>query len=232
MINLLKRHGQKLILLLFWGGLAGGFWLYARQTSLTPLEVVQELIRLASDSVWGPVIYVGAYAIRPLLLFPSALLSVAAGYIFGPVWGVVYAVLGSNASASVDYFLAYTFGQGVLENGSGLFNRYTERLRNNSFETVLIMRLLFLPYDSVSLLVGFLRIGWLGFALATLLGGLPGSLAFVLFGASIEGEFGGGTPSLQPWTLAMAVALFVLSLGLSRYLRYREQRRTAPTFPT
>ena len=44
------------------------------------------------------------------------------------------------------------------------------------------MRLVYVPYDLVNYLAGFLRIGWMPFILATALGSLPDTLSFVLFG--------------------------------------------------
>ena len=55
---------------------------------------------------------------------------------------------------------------------------------------------------------------------ATALGALPGTLAFTLFGASIE-RFDGGIPSLNSWVLVASVALFLVSLGLSRLIKRR-----------
>ncbi len=97
---------------------------------------------------------------------------------------------------------------------------YTTRLREHSFETIFIMRLIFLPYDLVNYLAGFLRIQWIPFIVATALGALPGTLAFTLFGASIE-RFDGGIPALNPWVLAASVALFLVSLALSRIIKRR-----------
>lgn len=223
-----QKYGTQLFVFLFWLTILSGFWLYAKRADLTPLEIVQEMIRVASATVWGPIIYIVAYTIRPLTLIPSTFLSVAAGYLFGPYFGMLYAVLGSNASASADYLIAYLIGKDIInpeESDNKLLKKYTKRMRENSFETILIMRLTFLPYDTVSWFAGFLRIRYWAFALATFLGGVAGTLSFVLFGASIEGEFTGQLPEFQPWTLAMAGALFVLSLIVSRLVRQREAGR-------
>lgn len=224
MVTFLDQHRHKLIALTIWLSVAGVFWTFLRRNDLAPLALVQQIVATLTETPAGPILYVAVYAIRPLLLFPSTLLSVAAGYLFGPVWGVVYAVLGSNASATVDYLVGYYFGRDILDETEAVnrLQRYTNRLRGNSFEAVLVMRFLFLPYDTVSLFVGFLRVRWREFALATFLGGLPGSLSFVLFGASIEGDLAGARPRLQPWTLALSAMVFVLSLALSRYVRHRE----------
>ena len=50
--------------------------------------------------------YVVLYAVRPLLLFPATLLTVASGLIFGPWLGTLFTVVGENASANLAFALA------------------------------------------------------------------------------------------------------------------------------
>ncbi|GAB4212140.1 MAG: TVP38/TMEM64 family protein [Roseiflexaceae bacterium] len=219
----LRRNGQKLLVLAFWLAVLGGYQWYAWSNGLGPLEVVQRLLDFLSGSPYGPLLYLLIYAVRPLFLFSAVLLTVAGGFLFGPLWGLLYVLIGSNTSATVAYAIGRFLGAGVLEGqqSDGLVQRYAERMRRNSFETVLIMRFVFLPYDLVNYLAGFLRIRWAPFILATVLGSLPGTLAFVLFGASVE-RFDGGLPALNPWSLVASVVIFVVSLGLARLFRRRE----------
>ncbi|MBI5080884.1 MAG: TVP38/TMEM64 family protein [Chloroflexi bacterium] len=176
-----------------------------------------------TDSFWGPLLYILLYAIRPLILFPSTPLTLAGGFIFGPVWGVLYTILASNSSAMVAYFVGRYFGQGLLPEGesNNFVQRYATRLRQNSFETILIMRFIFMPYDLVNYFAGFLQIRWLPFILATALGSIPGTIAFIGFGASIE-RFDGAIPSLNPTTLTASLVIFVISLLLARVFKKRE----------
>ena len=119
-------------------------------------------VELMTASFYGPLIYMVLYVRRPVLFFPATILTLLGGFLFGPVLGVIYTILGSNSSAMVAYTVGRYFGQGVLENeaDSNLIQRYTSRMRHNSFETVLIMRLIFLPYDLVNYAAGFLQINW------------------------------------------------------------------------
>jgi uncharacterized membrane protein YdjX (TVP38/TMEM64 family) len=145
---------------------------------------------------------------------------------------VLYTVIGSNLSATVAYYVGRFFGQGLLTEGdgenSGLLQRYADRMRQNSFETILVMRFIFLPYDLVNYLAGILRIDWKAFILASLLGSIPGTIAFVSFGASIDiKELAmGKTPQFNPWVLVFGVVIFIASLAISRYFKKREAARS------
>ncbi len=220
------QQKQKWVVLACWLLAFAAYQWYAWQHDLSPLDVVRRLIDVFSAGFYGPLIFILIYVLRPLLLFPATLLTIAAGFVFGPILGVILIVIGSNASALLAYAIGRFFGRGFLGEGKsdGIVQRYTARMREHSFETVFLMRLIFLPYDLVNYLAGFLRIRWLPFIVATALGALPGTLAFTLFGASIE-RFDGGIPSLNPRVLAISFAIFLASLGLSRLVKRRSADR-------
>lgn len=227
-----QKHWQKLVAVSIWMALIGGYFWFARTNNLSLAATVFALIKLMQDSAYGPLLYILVYALRPLAFFSAILLTLAGGFLFGPLWGVIYTVLAANTSAMVAYLVGRYLGQGAIDNDAagGFLQNYAGRLRNNSFETVLIMRFIFLPYDLVNYLAGILRIDWKAFLLATALGSLPGTISFVLLGAAaspaeIEALFlGGELPSLDVRVLAVSVAMFVISLVLSRYFRRREEQ--------
>ena len=148
----LEKHGSKLPALLFWLGLILAYNWYANTNGLSPLEIVQQILGFMTNSFWGPLIYIVLYAIRPLILFPSTIITLAGGFVFGPVLGVVYTIVASNISSTIAFFVGQYFGEGLFkDDGSdGLLQRYARRMRENSFETVMTMRFIFLPYDMVS----------------------------------------------------------------------------------
>lgn len=219
----IKKHAIQIAAFTFWMILLGGYQLYAYRNALTPVQVMQQLIVLMTGSLWGPLIYIILYAIRPLVLFPSTILTLAGGFLFGPLQGVLLTIIASNTSATIAYLVGFFFGKDLLKEGSSesLMQRYADRMRQNSFETVIVMRFIFLPYDLVNYLAGFLRIRWSPFILATLLGSIPGTIAFILAGASFE-SFNGGSPKLNPVTLAASLVVFIGSILLSRLFKKRE----------
>ncbi len=218
-----QEHAQKIGTLLFWALLITGYQWYANANDLSPFDAIQNLLTFMQNGIWGVLIYILLYAVRPLLLFPATVLSVTSGFVFGPFLGVLYTIIASNISSTIAFFVGHYFGEGLLkDDGSeGIVQRYARRMRENSFETVMIMRFIFLPYDAVSYLAGFLRIHYWAFILATALGSIPGTIAFVGFGASIE-TFDGALPKLNPVTLGFSVAIFIVSIALSRIFKKRE----------
>ncbi|MBE2197906.1 MAG: TVP38/TMEM64 family protein [Anaerolinea sp.] len=222
----LRQHGAKLIALLFWLALLGGYGWYTQANNLTVADTVRQLAAALTGSAAGPVIYIVLYIARPLIFFPATVMTVLSGFLFGPI-GILYTIIGSNSSALLAFFVGSYFGQGVLEGAdesAGLLNRYAQRLRENSFETVLLMRLLFLPYDLVHYVAGFLRIDWKAFILATAVGSIPGTVSIVLLGTSFGTleEMLNGRITVNPWALATSILLIVGSIALSRYLKRKE----------
>ena len=156
------RHWHKLAAATIWMLLIAFFWLYINQ----PVDAAEgaalasgrrgagqaifDLILFMQETVYGPVIFILLYTLRPLAFFSAALLTIAGGFLFGPLGGVLATVIGANLSASLAYVVGRVLGSGVLdqENSAGVMRRYASRMRNNSFETILIMRFVFLPYDT------------------------------------------------------------------------------------
>lgn len=224
-------HGPKVVAAALWIGLIGALLWVMRTNDLTLSELFLRGLAWVEDNPLAPLAYIVLYALRPLTLFSSVLLTLAGGFVFGPLWGVVYTVIGANLSATVAYFVGRYFGAGVLddESSQGLMQRYARRMRANSFETVLIMRLIFLPYDLVNYLAGFLRISYWSFILATIIGSIPGTIAFVFLGASLTPAelnnmfMTGEAPSLDWRVLAISFVMFGVSIILSRFFKRREQ---------
>lgn len=215
--------------------LAVFFWLmtilvirqYMEANQLSFLDVLSQLEGVLVGTWFGPLLYMIVYMLRPLILFPASLLTVLAGNVFG-IWpGILYALLGGTASALFPYLIGRWFAADeaeALKTESDL-QRFLNSLRRNPFQTVLMMRLIYLPYDAVSLLAGNLRIPFVIFFAATALGNLGGTLSFISVGASIEADLGSGDVTLRPEALLLSAVILVVSLVLSRTLNRSQNRQ-------
>ncbi len=207
-----------------WLGLIGLVQWYARSHGLSIPETLEQLALLIAMSWYGPLLFLLAAALSPLVLMPAALLGLVAGAVFGPLAGLGYTLAGCNLSALLCYGVGSSLGQPARERllgGSSIIGRYCSWLHRNSFLAILLLRLGFLPYDLVSYTAGALHIGWARFLLANTLGCLPGALVLVAFGASFQrlqlpAQFTSG------WLPAVAIVMAVLSIGIAWFLRKRE----------
>lgn len=217
--TLRAQRWQKGLALCFWLLLLVAYGLVTYHYGWTPREVLQKVLEFLTSSVWGPFLFILLYTVRPLFLFSAALLSIGAGAVFGAFWGLLYSVIGANLGASLAYFIGRFFGKNVVqpESSDSKWGRYVHGMQNNSFETVFLLRLMFLPYDLVNYSAGFLKIRFWPFFWATLLGSMPGAISFVLFGAS--SGLSEGTPSFDPKVFLASLAIFMVSVGISRKLK-------------
>ncbi len=206
-----------------WLALLAGTATWALTHGSGPGEAATELVEAIQGSAWGPLAFVAVYLARPLIFFSAAVLTVAGGFLFGPIAGIALVLVASNGSAMVAYGLARWLGGERFADpqATGRLARWSGRLRERSFETVIVMRLVYLPYDLVSYLSGALRIHPVAFITGTAIGSAPATVAFVLFGASLE-SFDGGVPRIDGPILIASGVVLVAGLVVSRLLRRRD----------
>ena len=203
----------KILLFALWGTVVClVIYIYiSRGSSITGIvETLQSFIR--QSGVWGPLIYVGGYAFRSLIFFPASILTITAGILFGPWLGILLTMIGENISANISFVVGRYFTADLLKYFSTkkrFVPRLTCRIQENGFLTVLIMRLTFLPFDLVGYSSGMCNIKQRDFALATVIGTIPGLLTFVFLGGSI----------LDFRYLFLAAVFLASSLTVSFWLR-------------
>jgi len=216
----LKNSALKLI----FGGLWLSLFLFALfcwwQSGIS-LTSVPSLLQEWLDNVGllnAAFIYIVFYAIRPLILFPATLLTIASGLIFGPWLGTLFTIIGENASANFGFALIRWLGrERIAAHSTPLMSRWDEKLRKNGLVTVMTMRLIMLPFDAVNFGCGLTAIRHRDYAVGTFIGILPSLIGFVLLG-------GVAAPGLHNRTLVVVLsALFMLlGFGIAHYLKRRD----------
>lgn len=226
---LVKKHTPKIIAGMFWISLIGYFTYYRISNDLSYIDVLLNLIDFFTTSMWGPITYILAYALRPLILFPATLLTILSGILFGFWFGIIYTLIGENMSANLAYWIGRFFGKDLKLEQSFL-KKWVIWLRHRPFESVLFMRLFYVPFDLTNYGSGVLKVSWPGYALATLIGTLPGLTTFVALGASIDLDElrlkGLSVEIFDPLYLLASVVIFTISLGFSRYLKNKKRLKT------
>ena len=218
--SFLRNHWRKLVVAFFWILVLLSYFIYSLKHQLSVIDVLKQIVRFTSNSPWGPLIFIGLYILRPIFVFSASLLTIASGVLFGPFWGVVYAVIGANTGASLAYLIGRFFIKDFVDAGNK-FQGYRKRMKDNSFATVFLMRLAYIPYDFVNYLAGSLGINYFAFVAATMLGSIPGTVSFVLFGSSAKNL--DSKPSFDWRIVAVSFSIFLISMGLSKIIKSKEK---------
>lgn len=179
-----KRFLYLFLRLVMYIAVVSGIFYFVYQSSYNPHPQSAEDIRrwVAGFGSLAPLMYVGVYTIRPLLLFPTLILNLSAGVLFGPCWGVLYLLMGGMGCAMFCYLWGrFGGGRWLLKNFGG---HWGERLRgylvcSNSFTKLLWLRTVpIFPYDPVSVIAGSVGFDVKKYIGATFLGMLPGAIAY------------------------------------------------------
>ncbi|MDO8617917.1 MAG: TVP38/TMEM64 family protein [Candidatus Uhrbacteria bacterium] len=206
-----RAHILKGALLILWIVCVGGLYLVIDATGI-PLRQVPALIRReVLEAGWlGPLLIIGLYIASTIIFFSKAGLDIISGAVYGPFLGSLFVLIGLNAAAVVSFYFGRYFGHHfVQEHAKGWMKKYDEILEREGFITVLVMRLLFFPFDIVSFGCGMSRMSFREFVLATCLGSMPGTITFVVLGGAIT----------NPRTWLLFAVLLAASLGLAFFLR-------------
>ena len=123
-------------------------------------------------------------------VIPGEVFQVAAGYLFGPFWGVVYAITGCLLGEAVAFGLARVLGQGFVRlfMSEEQFIKYQERLNSNKAYTLCFILYLIpgIPKDILCYVAGASEIKFLPFLIISMVGRLPGLIGSIVMGSLVD----------------------------------------------
>ncbi|WP_421379768.1 TVP38/TMEM64 family protein [Bacillus salacetis] len=190
----------------------------------TVFDISPEAIKamILSIGIWAPVLFVLLYTLRPLLLFPASVLSLAGGLAFGPALGTALTVTGATLGAALSFFVARMIGKGRWQGKqSGKAELIQEKLEKNGLFVVLLLRLIPLfNFDLISYTAGASKVRFTHFMIGTVIGIIPGTFAYNFLGST--------TTSESALLIAGAIAFFLILtivplLFRNKIKRYLEQ---------
>jgi phospholipase D1/2 len=136
----------------------------------------------------APVIVIAAYVLGGIVLFPVTVITAATIVTFGPVIGNIYGLAGWLVSASLGFWVGRYVGQDWL---SGFLDKRFEGLRSmaqrRGLLAVLGLRVVpAAPFSIVNLFIGASGIRFSDFIVGSILGRIPGLVAFTLFAVQLQ----------------------------------------------
>jgi uncharacterized membrane protein YdjX (TVP38/TMEM64 family) len=149
----------------------------------------QERIRAWVDRLgpWGPLAYIALFAVTPVFLLPGLPMTVAAGWAFGPLWGTVYASVGSTLGASLAFLSArFLARQSVEEMVKGRLREIDEGLKRRGWIYLALTRLIpIFPFNLLNYAFGLTGIRFGTYVLVSWVCMLPATTAYVVFSSSL-----------------------------------------------
>lgn len=164
----------------------------------------------------GYVIYALVYAVCVVLFVPASILTLGAGAIFGVVAGTIVVVIGATLGATLAFLLARTVLRRKIERmtaNNAKFRALDRAIASEGSKIVLLIRLApVFPFTYINYAFGLTGIRLLPYVLATFIGIIPGTFAFVYLGsaaASVATERTGLVVKIAGAMLALIASIFV-----------------------
>ncbi len=137
--------------------------------------------------------YVAIYTAAVAVSFPGAsLITIVGGYLFGAALGTTLTVVAATAGATVIYLAARSsLGLFLREKVSHFAGRFAKGFEDNAFTYLFLLRLVPLfPFWLINIVPALFDVKVRTYVVATGLGIIPGTLAYVLLGDGLGDTIG------------------------------------------
>ena len=170
---------------------------YLRKNGYISSDGIMEFLQ--RYKIAAPLLFIIIYTIGPSLFIPSLPLTLGAGFLWGPFWGVIFSITGATLGASVAFLIArYLLCNSIKERfGYSRWKWLKEKVEKNGWKAVAFSRLVpVLPFPVLNYLFGITPISFLHYLWSTFVFMLPACIAYVAFGSSmgemiLKGNFKG-----------------------------------------
>ncbi len=187
---------------------------------LEPQQLIRDGWPPQMSGAAAVVVFAAAYGLCTSALVPRPLLNLAAGALFGSQAGLPAAVAGTVLGAGIAFGLGRLLGQDALRPllRARPLAMADRQLSDHGFRSMLALRLFpGIPFAAANYCAAISRMGWLPFLLATGLGSVPNTAAYVIAGSRAS------TPTSPAFLISMA---FIAVTGLAAVLVAWRKRAT------
>lgn len=178
----------------------------------------------------GMVAFAAAYVLATALLLPGSLLTLGAGFAYGPVVGTLLVSPVSVLAATVAFSLGRFVARESVARRIGRDRRFTaidSAVGDHGLRIVTLLRLSpILPFNLLNYALGLTKVHWRDYVTGSFVGMLPGTVLYVYLGSLITSASelaAGKRPDAGPWGnllywggLAGTVLVTVLLTRLAR----------------
>src|SRR5262245_58825858 len=154
----------------------------------------------------GVAVYAVVYVIATVLGLPGSAVTLAAGFVWGPLWGTAVVSPASVAGAVCAFAIARWVARDFVAERVRRHPRFAaidEAVGERGFEIVMLLRLSpIVPFNFLNYALGLTRVRTRDYVVASAIGMLPGTFLYVYLGSLITSAaelLHGRRPSAGPW---------------------------------
>ncbi|GAC1320249.1 MAG: TVP38/TMEM64 family protein [Thermoleophilaceae bacterium] len=177
-------------------------------------------VAVRSAGPYAPAAFVVSYAVLTVLLVPATIPTLVGGAIYGTVAGSALTVLGATIGSTASFWIGQGLGRSQLRRIAG---KRSERLdgwlSERGFLALLYARLIpVVPFSVLHYAAGTAGLRFRHYLPATVLGIIPGTVAYTLLGSSVQ----------RPRSVAFLVSVGSIALLTVLVSVIGRRRRAAP----
>lgn len=148
--------------------------------------------KIESYGALAPIIYIIAFTILPVFLFPTLSIVIVGGTLFGFLNGLIYTTIGVATNTALMYLISNKYAKDKVYNAlkDKLPDQYLNLIytkdQKKLITTFIIFRLVpAVPYIFENYLAGLTEIKFVPFLLTTIISVIPGTLVYLNVGTNI-----------------------------------------------
>ena len=177
-----------------------------------------------------------AYILGALLFVPGAALTLIAGGLFGPFWGIIIVALATSAADAIAFLVARYLLRDFIK---ALATRYSKfglidtAVSKGGWRIIALLRLSpTIPYSASNYLYGLTGVGFLPYWITSAVFTLPGICAYIYLGYMGAETLSARARDATEWVLLAIGLVAILSATLYLALIARRLLRLDRTNPT
>jgi uncharacterized membrane protein YdjX (TVP38/TMEM64 family) len=192
--------------------LLAAFGVALTQRGRFDVEALQAWVEAAGAA--GPLLFMAFFAVATVLFLPGAVITLASGALFGPLWGTLWNLTGATFGAALAFLVARYLGADWVARRAGpRLQRLNDGVATEGWRFVAFVRLVPLfPFNLLNYALGLTRISFLTYLLATWVFMLPGAFAYTWLGYVGREALSGGDDQIRNITIALSLLAAVTFL--------------------
>lgn len=187
-------------------------------------ENIKAYIEQARSSPLGLIYIALIYILAGLIFFPVTVLNLTTAVVFGPIYGLIYAVIGSLASASVAYGIGIVAGDHLKKFFRPVIEKIRQYTLKGGIAGMTIIRLIpIAPFTAVNITFGIARVSYISYIIATLFGLIPGIFAKAMLGGALGELWDNPEPRVIIFTIGSIALWLAIIWGSHRVYKYYQR---------